>query len=274
MYRKPTHTDQYLAYDSHHPLVHKRGVVKTLVDRNDRVTSEPSDKVKDIEHIKKVLAVSGYPRNVVDRSKSTRSMSKKDKQENKGMIVLPYIQGTTEKLKRIFQKRELKVAIKPHQTIRNMLVHPKDQIPKEKKTGVVYKIPCKTCNKSYIGETGRTLETRLKEHKRDANQATNRPYTRGNRTEAQDIRHKSAITDHCARENCVIDWDNTSILDREDNHEIRQIKEAVHIRNNKCMNRDQGNYILSTAYDSILSKLQTSDQRTHGKLPTSAAARH
>ena len=28
VYRKPTHTDQYLAYDSHHPQSVKRGIVK------------------------------------------------------------------------------------------------------------------------------------------------------------------------------------------------------------------------------------------------------
>ena len=32
-YRKPTHTDQYLAYDSHHPKSVKRGIVKWLYDR-------------------------------------------------------------------------------------------------------------------------------------------------------------------------------------------------------------------------------------------------
>ena len=33
VYRKPTHTDQYLAYDSHHPQTVKRGIVKCLYDR-------------------------------------------------------------------------------------------------------------------------------------------------------------------------------------------------------------------------------------------------
>ena len=32
VYRKPTHTDQYLAYDSHHPQSVKRGIVKCLYD--------------------------------------------------------------------------------------------------------------------------------------------------------------------------------------------------------------------------------------------------
>ncbi len=34
----------------------------------------------------------------------------------------------------------------------------------EKKKGFVYSIPCMDCNSVYVGETGRNLEKRLKEH--------------------------------------------------------------------------------------------------------------
>jgi len=42
VYRKPTHTDQYLAYDSHHPQSVKRGIVKWLYDRAKRIVTKPS----------------------------------------------------------------------------------------------------------------------------------------------------------------------------------------------------------------------------------------
>ena len=42
VYRKPTHTDQYLAYDSHYPQSVKRGIVKSLYDRAKHRTTKPS----------------------------------------------------------------------------------------------------------------------------------------------------------------------------------------------------------------------------------------
>ena len=43
IYRKKTHTDQYLQFSSHHPLHRKARVIRTLLDRSESIVTEVSD---------------------------------------------------------------------------------------------------------------------------------------------------------------------------------------------------------------------------------------
>jgi len=54
--------------------------------------------------------------------------------------------------------------------------------------------------------------------------------------------------------NHTIDWKKTTVINREQDHSTRWIKEAVHIRKNghQATNRDEGSYQLSHAYDCFL----------------------
>ena len=83
------------------------------------------------------------------------------------MITIPYVQGTSERLARVFKDNNITTAMKPINKIRSAVVHAKDRIPKEKQNEVIYRIPCKNCDAVYISETGRSLVKRLAEHKDD-----------------------------------------------------------------------------------------------------------
>ena len=73
VYRKPTHTDQYLAYDSHHPQTIKRGIVKCLHDRAKRIITKPSGIAQEKEHLSTVLAANGYPSSFLQKVTKTRN---------------------------------------------------------------------------------------------------------------------------------------------------------------------------------------------------------
>ena len=40
VYRKATHTDQYVSFQSHHPPQHKLAVIRTLLERDDSIVTE------------------------------------------------------------------------------------------------------------------------------------------------------------------------------------------------------------------------------------------
>ena len=77
-------------------------------------------------------------------------------------ISLPYIKGKSETLKSIFATYKIKCSFYS----KEILSKPKDPVELDKKSNFVYKIPCKDCNVSYIGETKRSFKVRINEHKK------------------------------------------------------------------------------------------------------------
>ena len=59
--RKKTHTDQNLHFSSHHPLQHKLSVIRTLMDRKEKIITESEDRTQEKTTMKNALKRCGYP---------------------------------------------------------------------------------------------------------------------------------------------------------------------------------------------------------------------
>ena len=234
-------------FSSNHPLEHKLSVIKTLFHRAEAVITNPAAVSEEKVHIKEALSKCGYPNwafNKIDSPQQGKSRPRKDPKPPKGQIVLPYVKGISEALRRNFNDFGIRVCYKPTKTLRQYLVAPKDKTEKKDITGPVYLIPCQgqtsrgSCQEFYIGETERSLRTRFLEHRRPSSTSS----------EVSQHIHIESPGHH-------VDINQVQVLDRESRYFERGVKEAIYIRAFKpSLNRDGGRYKLPNIYDPIIDR--------------------
>ena len=100
-YRKPTHTDRYLDYNSNHPISAKQSVIYTIIHRAKQVCSTPEFLTKEMDHLQKVLQDNHYPTQFFQQGKPQEKANKKPKPSTEKFIegarvVIPYIKGLYE----------------------------------------------------------------------------------------------------------------------------------------------------------------------------------
>ena len=109
----------------------------------------PSQKGRRRNRIRGALQTCGYPNwTFIRTSKRSRADKKMEMHNN---IIIPYVAGISEKLKRIFNKH-IRVRFKPSNAARQKLVHPEDKTPKHKHSNVIHAVQCSRAD-LYIWET-------------------------------------------------------------------------------------------------------------------------
>ena len=150
VYRKPTHRDQYLHWDSNHFITAKNSVYNTLAHRAKVVSSTPEDLNRELEHLNK--APQGMPipnwalnklqqqflqkcnhnnNNPTEEQTNNNNRDSNKSPTNKNIsIVIPYIRGLGEKFKRTCNKQGIQVHFMGTNTVKQLLMAPKDKDPK------------------------------------------------------------------------------------------------------------------------------------------------
>ena len=266
VFRKPTHTDRYLHFTSHHPASAKRAAVRSLFDRAKNVTLQ-KENLREEEHLTTTFKQNGYPLPFICAiSSSIQEPSTPPEEEldeepdDEGsqederkppLAVVPCVSGVSEWIRKACEKFDLWVVFKSGPTLRSLLTKVKDSLPKE---GVVYEIPCQY-GKVYVGETQRRLEMRVKEHRDACNKGDT---------------WKSAIAEHHWDQQHQVDWDATRVLDKAARPVQLKVKEALHIDKTPASNRlnRHGGYKLPGCWIATIKKLGGGGNRLALIVPT------
>ena len=307
IYRKATHTDQYLDFRSNHHIKQKVGIINTFRHRINTLVTKEEDKEREEEHVKNALRRCGHPKWTFKKRKRTVG---KEKVERSGKVVIPYVKRLSENLAKIYKRYDIETIHKPTSTLRNLVCNKmKDKVHILDKTGAVYYNDCKktTCPRSdYVGETDRVLRERQYEHRTidhktattsaslKANQPTEvqpepntgtRRSTRKRKThdyKALDTGADQQLTEGNTEFSAHVATDihrkeelEYKLIYTEDNWFKRGVKEAIAIRKIKpTLNLDGGRHNLSAIYDEIISSKLSINIHGHGEETSQRGSNH
>ena len=121
VYRKKTHTNQLLNYNSDHPTQHKISCIKTLFNRIDTHCNTEQGKQAERNYLYSTFIKNNYPRNFINkvltktRTTNNESQNKQNQEPEirKTRTSLPYINSTSEMTTRLLRPFNIDVAHKP-----------------------------------------------------------------------------------------------------------------------------------------------------------------
>ena len=165
-----------------------------------------------------------YPRGLLLNLKSKaleirkRSATGKKKDRDERFITIPNSKSA-ETIAKQLETTGYKVAFTSGKKIGDFMQTKESKVPSEEKS-VVYKVPCGACDKVYIGETGRGLETRLKEHKRDL----------------RNLMEHSAFVIHAEETSHLPNWNRAGVIAVCRSKDNRKATEAAYITTSDTIN--------------------------------------
>jgi len=229
VYRKPTHTQQYINWKSNHPKNLLLGVMKGLIHRAHMLCDEKEDLLQELSLLRDVFIANGYPYKLVIETlekswekETLRAMLvgveqeiiPENAKEYYDVLHAPYVRGFSEGLQRKLKKYNVGYVPKKGETLYTKLCRLKQKTEMMDQKDVIYAVECDTCGVLYVGETGQHFCDRSRQHQADVRAG----------------KSSNGIYDHLKRnEKHSINWQKVIFLDKEKNWRGRKIKEAIYI---------------------------------------------
>jgi hypothetical protein len=224
-YTKTTWSARYLHFKSSHPISQKKSVVIGLADRAIGL-SDPEYRERAIKKAKNALKLNSYPETLINKifkdrihkfyncTNSSPNHNKKKTTPKSQFISLPFINNLSQPFQSYFKNHNITVCHKGYNLLSKNFSTLKSKTPKNKKSNIIYQIPCNDCDGVYIGQTSQYLENRLKSHKYDK-------------------KNKTALTNHEHTKKHTFNYNNTKILKTESQTKKREFLEMVEIHKQK-----------------------------------------
>lgn len=244
-YAKPYSSGRLLNYLSMHPMNQRMATVTGFMEKVVSLTDTQFLPII-VRRLTSILRRNNYPEGIIEDifqrwERGEKANSRKSEEERR-YVSMTYIPGYTNKIAKTFKDRlNVDVAMRASNTVRSICPMMKDKVPLNKRSNIIYSIPCTRCKDVYIGQIKRYLGTRIQEHVKSVEKIWSNPEIGPNTGEC-------AVAQHYRNLEHAMDFDKVSILDTERCLRKRLILEGIHIMSTRhtCNHRSDVDRISST----------------------------
>jgi hypothetical protein len=218
-------------------------VLSTLIHRA-RALCDEDNLQAELVFLKDVFEENGYNDRQIYRSLNRRPHLPQPDNKFHSVAFLPFVGTVFNRISRVLARHNVRSVGLPRMELSSLLRPVKDHLGL--RTPGIYRIPCE-CGRVYIGQTGRSVDIRLKEHQRHT------------RLEHLD---KSAIAEHGINQGHRIQIHNFSILATITRYMDRIVMEAFEIEPPFYNINREGGFCLSKLWKPLIGSLKLSGHDT------------
>jgi hypothetical protein len=161
--------------------------------------------------LKDVFRENGYSDQQIHRALDRRPFLPQTDNKPHSVAFLPFVGTVFNHISRVLARHNIKSVGLPHMKLSSLLSPVKDHLGL--RTPGAYRIPCE-CGRVYIGQTGRSVDIRIKEHQRPTR---------------LDHLDKSTVAEHSIDQGHRIQFHDASILAMKTRYIDRIVREAIEI---------------------------------------------
>lgn len=223
IYRKPTTTDTVIPALSNQSEHIKHAVFHSLIFRLINVPLSKSNFQDELNIIKQIAVNNGYEPELIDnilkrklrkRTESLLYNSNTNNHNNHVYCSLNFTNKTSIKIKNRLKKFGITAIVANKKSLGYFIKNNKQKMKCKLENSGIYQINCSNCNAFYLGQSGRAIKKRVREHKHSINHKIN----------------STGLAEHCNTHKHTFDENNVKILHVQNKSKKLNLLESLEIK--------------------------------------------
>ena len=161
--------DTTINFMSNHPIEQKTAAYRFHIKRMQSLPLDSNKKQKELQTIQSIARNNSFPQHLLQNlnrqiHNKIDHICNRNKDNKRTWATFTYHSSQIRKVTNLFRNTKIGIAFKATATLQHLIRHTTQNLKSDYEKSGMYKITCKACHKSYVGQTSHNLKMVFQEH--------------------------------------------------------------------------------------------------------------